>query len=57
MIAGTLLPFVVLTILAVGLVVAVGTLAGTEHFTKACPAIRVGGIAVIVLLVSLRMLG
>lgn len=54
---GTLLPFVVVTILAVGVVVAVRALAGGERFAKASPAIRIGGVAVIVILVSLRMLG
>jgi len=54
---GTLLPFVVLTLLAIVLVFGVRALAGGERFAKASPAIRVGGIAVIVVLVSLRMWG
>jgi hypothetical protein len=53
----TVLPFVVLTLLASGLAIGVRAVAGAERFAKARPAIRVGGIAVIVVLVSLRMWG
>ena len=54
---GTLIPFIVLTLLAIALVAGVKALAGENHFAKASPAIRAAGIAVLVILVSARMWG
>jgi hypothetical protein len=54
---GTLLPFIVLTILAVGVAVTAKALVGEARFARVTPAFRVAGIAVIVILVTLRTVG
>ena len=50
-------PVGILSLLAIALVVESRALAGEGHFAKASPAIRVAGIAALLILVSARMWG